>query len=86
MAKILITGGAGFIGSQLGYYLSSKHDVYLVDNMSHGNEDNLEIRGEKFGTFIDADIRDKNFGLCGASCRTILLTPVSVRANVCYGR
>jgi len=61
MAKILITGGAGFIGSQLGYYLSNEHDVYLLDNMSHGNEDNLEIRGEKFGTFIEADIRDKNF-------------------------
>tara|TARA_R110002167_G_scaffold158467_2_gene353693 strand:- start:278 stop:1276 length:999 start_codon:yes stop_codon:yes gene_type:complete len=61
MAKILITGGAGFIGSQLGYYLSNKHDVYLLDNMSHGHEDNLKVRGEKFGTFIDADIRDENF-------------------------
>lgn len=62
MHKILITGGAGFIGSQLGYYLHKKgHDVTLLDNMKHGHEDNLEINGEKFGRFVKADIRDEDF-------------------------
>ena len=33
--KILITGGAGFIGSQIGYHLDSLgHEVILLDNMS----------------------------------------------------
>ena len=58
--KILITGGAGFIGSQLGYSLYQKgHDVILLDNMSYGNKDNLEIEGKTFGTFIEDDIRNK---------------------------
>ena len=37
MSKILITGGAGFIGSQLGYQLEK---VILLDNMSYGRLDN----------------------------------------------
>ena len=62
MAEILITGGAGFIGSQLGYYLDKiGHDVYLLDNMKHGHKENLQVRGELFGTFIEADIRDEDF-------------------------
>ena len=33
MAKILITGGAGFIGSQLGYNLHKKgHEILLLDS------------------------------------------------------
>lgn len=61
MDKVLITGGAGFIGSQLGCYLDNKgYDVYLLDNMKHGHEDNLEVDGKMFGTFIKADIRDTN--------------------------
>lgn len=61
MSKILITGGAGFIGSQLGYHLSKNNDVYLLDNMKHGHDDNLEIDGNRFGEFINADIRDEDF-------------------------
>ena len=61
MSKILITGGAGFIGSQLGYHLSKNNDVYLLDNMKHGHDDNLEIDGKRFGKFINADIRDEDF-------------------------
>ena len=61
MSKVLITGGAGFIGSQLGHYLDKNgYDVYLLDNMKHGHLDNLEIDGSSFGTLINADIRDKN--------------------------
>tara|TARA_R110002049_G_scaffold28883_2_gene98368 strand:- start:3078 stop:4085 length:1008 start_codon:yes stop_codon:yes gene_type:complete len=60
MKKVLITGGAGFIGSQLGYHLHKKgHGVILLDNMSYGNKDNLEIDGETFGTFIEDDVRNK---------------------------
>ena len=42
MSKILITGAAGFIGSQLAYkFLNEGHELTLVDNMSYGHEDNL---------------------------------------------
>lgn len=50
--SILITGAAGFIGSQLAYRLwKNKEDVILIDNFSYGHEDNL--------TFEDCDFRDK---------------------------
>lgn len=63
MSKILITGGAGFIGSQLGWRLQTEgHEVLLLDDMSFGNQDNLEIDGRPFGTFIKTDIRSKTVG------------------------
>ena len=44
MAKILITGGAGFLGSQLGYQLHTQgHQVILLDNMTYGKLDNSFI-------------------------------------------
>ena len=37
MAKILVTGGAGYIGSHTTYFLrKSGHDVVVVDNLSRG--------------------------------------------------
>ena len=41
-------------------HLQSKgYDVIILDNMSYGNEDNLKIDGETFGTFIEDDVRNK---------------------------
>lgn len=39
--KVLITGGAGFIGSNLVERLIDENDVYVVDNLSTGNYENL---------------------------------------------
>ncbi len=39
--RILITGGAGFIGSNLANYLSSKNEVHVIDNGYLGTPDNL---------------------------------------------
>lgn len=45
MAKILITGGAGFPGSQLRYQLhTQEYQVILLDNMFYGKLDNSFIR------------------------------------------
>lgn len=42
MSKILITGAAGFIGSQLSYALWKRGEqVWLLDDFSYGLEDNL---------------------------------------------
>ncbi len=61
MANILITGGAGFIGSQLGWkLLQDGHRVMLIDNMTFGNYDNLIKDGKKFPNFIKDDIRNKS--------------------------
>jgi UDP-glucose 4-epimerase len=41
--KILITGGAGFIGSHLAEAcLEQGHDVYIIDDLSTGSLDNIE--------------------------------------------
>lgn len=60
MSKILITGGAGFIGSNLiDYFLAQGHEVVCLDNLETGFEHNIEHNYEnpKF-TFIKGDIRD----------------------------
>jgi UDP-glucose 4-epimerase len=58
--KIVITGGAGFIGSQLGHKLHQEgYEIVLVDDMSYGYTDNLTIDSKSFGAFIKSDIRTK---------------------------
>lgn len=42
MARILITGGAGFIGSNMAdFFLEKGHDIHILDNLSTGNLKNL---------------------------------------------
>ncbi len=56
--KIVITGGAGFVGSQLGHQLHKQgHQVVLIDNMSFGHLDNLVVDNETFGQLVVQDIR-----------------------------
>lgn len=59
--KILITGAAGFIGSQLAYRLWEKGtELLLIDNFTFGHEDNLIFREHDFRKeIIRMDIRDK---------------------------
>ncbi|MBL6996196.1 NAD-dependent epimerase/dehydratase family protein [Desulfobacula sp.] len=41
--KVLITGGAGFIGSHLAEeYLKKGHDVYIIDDLSTGYIENIQ--------------------------------------------
>ncbi len=45
--KILVTGGAGYIGSHVVFELCDKgHDVVIIDNMSSGCEENIDSRCE----------------------------------------
>lgn len=60
--NILITGGAGFIGSQLGFYLLEKgYHVTMVDTLAFSHIDNLINKGKMFPRFVGMDIRDKKF-------------------------
>ena len=55
MAKILVTGGAGFIGSHLVDALIEKGDeVLVIDNLSTGNKENLNPKAK----FFEMDIRN----------------------------
>jgi UDP-N-acetylglucosamine 4-epimerase len=55
---ILVTGGAGFIGSNLcEYFLESGNEVVCLDNLSTGNQENIdELMGYKNFRFIKGDI------------------------------
>jgi UDP-N-acetylglucosamine 4-epimerase len=58
--KILITGGAGFIGSNLcEYFLTNGNEVVCLDNFSTGHKHNIEefINNPNF-TLIEGDIRN----------------------------
>jgi UDP-glucose 4-epimerase len=58
--KILITGGAGFIGSHLAEYFCAKGDaVTILDNFTTGSEANLGSFNFP-GVKVNGDIRDKN--------------------------
>lgn len=58
--KILVTGGAGFIGSNLcETLLKLGHKVVCLDNFSTGHHKNIEsFLGNKDFTLIEGDIRD----------------------------
>ena len=55
----LVTGGAGFIGSNLvDQLLGRGHEVHVVDDLSSGKESNLEAALAAGATLHAADIRD----------------------------
>lgn len=57
MTKVLVTGGAGFIGSNLaGRLLDEGHEVVVFDNLSSGYQQNLtSLPGARF---VEGDVRD----------------------------
>lgn len=62
MAKILVTGGAGYIGSHTCVeLLNSGHEVIVLDNLCNSSEESLnrvqQISGKTL-TFVQGDIRD----------------------------
>jgi UDP-glucose 4-epimerase len=63
MKTILITGGAGFLGSHLSRTLLEKgYRVIVLDDLSHGNMENISdyITSPKFALYR-GDVLDKNF-------------------------
>jgi len=53
--KILVTGGAGFIGSHIvDKLIEDNNEVIIVDNLSTGKKENLNIRAK----FYETDIKD----------------------------
>jgi UDP-glucose 4-epimerase len=55
MARILVTGGAGFIGSHVAdAYLGRGHEVVVLDSLVHGKRENVPDGAE----LVEMDIRD----------------------------
>lgn len=62
--RVLVTGGAGFIGSHTAVALmNAGHEVVVVDNLSNSQQSVVRRVGEITGTapkFIQTDIRDQD--------------------------
>ena len=58
MSKIIVTGGAGFIGSHIvDYYLEQGHEVIAVDNLATGFAENVNSEAR----FYEMDVRSPDF-------------------------
>ncbi|MDX9755345.1 MAG: SDR family oxidoreductase [bacterium] len=58
MAKIVVTGGAGFIGSHIADFAQNEgHEVHVIDNLLTGRIENLESFCDSI-TFHEIDLRD----------------------------
>lgn len=53
---VLITGGAGFVGSHLADALVGDNEVTIIDDLSNGTRENVPADA----TFVEADITDRS--------------------------
>lgn len=85
MAEILITGGAGFIGSHLAdALLSAGQRVRVLDNLSMGKRSNLPLDNPDL-QFIEGDVADsRQVAQAVAGCDAVvhLAAVASVQASV----
>ncbi len=77
--KILVTGGAGFIGSHVvDAYVQQNHDVLVVDDLSNGRKENLNPKAR----FYALDIRDDKLEEIFAAEKPDVVNHHAARANL----
>ena len=58
MANVLITGGAGYIGSELVRFLLPEHNVTVFDSLLYESDSLLRYVPYKSFDFVKGDVRD----------------------------
>jgi UDP-glucose 4-epimerase len=77
--RVLVTGGAGFIGSHVVYALLARGDeVHVVDNLSSGSRENLAPGAE----LHEFDIRDPAVETLGAELHPDVVLHLAAQADV----
>jgi len=82
--KVLIAGGAGFIGSNLAsYHLDRDDEVYIIDNYITGQVKNIELLNIGSSVhFLEGDI--VNFDFSGVPCVDIIYHLASPASPIQY--
>jgi UDP-glucose 4-epimerase len=77
--KILVTGGAGFIGSHVvDAYVAAGHDVAIVDDLSTGKRENVNPRAR----LHVLDLRDVRLGEVFAAEKPDVVSHQAAKASV----
>jgi UDP-glucose 4-epimerase len=77
--KILVTGGAGFIGSHVvDAYVEAGHDVVVVDDLSTGKKENIHPRARLY----QMDIRNRELDKVFAAEKPDVVSHHAAKANV----
>lgn len=82
--KILITGGAGYIGSELIQYFIQTHHVVVIDNLMYDPASLLRYSASPNFTFIKGDVRDRKLlGKLMEDCDVIIPLAALVGFPLC---
>lgn len=77
--RILVTGGAGFVGSHVvEAYLAEGHEVHIVDNFATGHRSNLDARA----TLHEVDIQSPELEAVFASVKPDVVNHHAAQASV----
>lgn len=77
--NILVTGGAGFIGSHIvDSYLANKHNVTIIDNLSTGKRENINPEAN----FIEMDIKSDSISRVFADGKFDILSHQAAQMDV----
>jgi UDP-glucose 4-epimerase len=79
--KILVTGGAGFVGSHIVDRLAPENEVVVLDNLFTGSRANLAGSRERV-RFIEGDVRDQKLVKDIVNDGTDLVLHLAAHANV----
>ena len=84
-SKVVITGGAGLIGSHIADLLAASGcEIVILDNFSRGSRDNIETalrRGRT--TVIDADIRNRGLVRDALQGADVVFHQAAIRITQC---
>src|SRR6056297_2237833 len=83
MSKVLVTGGAGFIGSHLvDKLIEQNKEVVIVDDLSTGKKDYINPKAKFYNLSINSKELEEDFKIENISVIYHLAAQVDVRISV----